>query len=171
VRERLRGETREDKGGIYDEREGRGEGEDKRDKERDLIFLILKISDFLIHPQPLTLEGKIPEKQELRILCGTWNLGDAPPNWNTDPLEDWITHGHDIYAISLQVRGRGRRREGGGKEGRRREGGKEGRREGGKEGGKEGRREGGKEGRREGGGKAKCVVGMEERAGYKKNDT
>ena len=29
-------------------------------------------------------------------------MGDAPPKWNTDPIETWLPGGYDIYAIAAQ---------------------------------------------------------------------
>eukprot|EP01127_Copromyxa_protea_P022884 TRINITY_DN8432_c0_g1_i1.p1 TRINITY_DN8432_c0_g1~~TRINITY_DN8432_c0_g1_i1.p1 ORF type:complete len:1031 (+),score=159.25 TRINITY_DN8432_c0_g1_i1:58-3150(+) len=68
---------------------------------RDLCHELFWFFHDRIH-RPLTVEGKIPRAQDIKVLCGTWNLGEAPPNWYTDPIGEWLTPGHDIYAISLQ---------------------------------------------------------------------
>ena len=49
------------------------------------------------------VDGKIQLKENLKVWCGTWNMGDAPPNWYDDPLGDWMPKGQDIYAIATQV--------------------------------------------------------------------
>lgn len=30
-------------------------------------------------------------------------MGDAPPKWNSDPIDTWLPHGYDVYAIAAQV--------------------------------------------------------------------
>lgn len=40
--------------------------------------------------------------ENIKILCATWNMGDAPPNWGTDPIGTWLPHGYDIYSIATQ---------------------------------------------------------------------
>lgn len=43
----------------------------------------------------------VPEKLDVRIWVGTWNIGSAVP----PPLDDWLpSTGYDLYAIGTQVR-------------------------------------------------------------------
>lgn len=40
------------------------------------------------------------EHEVVRIFCGTWNMGDAPP---PSSLQKWIPRGvHDLYVIAVQ---------------------------------------------------------------------
>ena len=42
-------------------------------------------------------------EEEIKVCCATWNMADAPPQWDLDSLEQWLPKGQDIYAIACQV--------------------------------------------------------------------
>jgi hypothetical protein len=42
-------------------------------------------------------------QEEFKVAVGTWNLGDAPPDYD-QALDGWMPRGGDIYCIALQVR-------------------------------------------------------------------
>uniref|UniRef100_A0A6B2KXB8 Inositol polyphosphate-related phosphatase domain-containing protein n=1 Tax=Arcella intermedia TaxID=1963864 RepID=A0A6B2KXB8_9EUKA len=48
------------------------------------------------------INNEIPTAETIKVLCATYNMGDAPPLWDTDPLDTWIPRGLDVYAIATQ---------------------------------------------------------------------
>jgi len=41
--------------------------------------------------------------RDLKVFCGTWNAGDAPPPYDVS-LDSWIPKDQcDIYAVAFQV--------------------------------------------------------------------
>lgn len=54
--------------------------------------------------QPVDVRAStVPLAEPIKILVGTWNMGDAPPKFLDDPIETWLPPGYDIYCISTQV--------------------------------------------------------------------
>jgi hypothetical protein len=38
----------------------------------------------------------------IRLLMGTWNVGNKPPPEGKDNFKDWLIRGADLYVIGTQ---------------------------------------------------------------------
>eukprot|EP01125_Pyxidicula_operculata_P013585 TRINITY_DN4506_c0_g1_i2.p1 TRINITY_DN4506_c0_g1~~TRINITY_DN4506_c0_g1_i2.p1 ORF type:complete len:1139 (-),score=270.66 TRINITY_DN4506_c0_g1_i2:138-3554(-) len=52
---------------------------------------------------PVQVEtNRVDLREEVRVLCASFNMADAAPNWTTDPIDTWLPKSYDIYCISAQ---------------------------------------------------------------------
>eukprot|EP01125_Pyxidicula_operculata_P001203 TRINITY_DN11141_c0_g1_i1.p1 TRINITY_DN11141_c0_g1~~TRINITY_DN11141_c0_g1_i1.p1 ORF type:complete len:1159 (-),score=245.47 TRINITY_DN11141_c0_g1_i1:389-3640(-) len=46
--------------------------------------------------------NKVEAQEDIKVLCATYNMADAAPDWENPRIDQWLPRGYDIYAISFQ---------------------------------------------------------------------